>query len=1573
MAISNLRKSNVAKFLPIVSNDEVMKELLTPDSSATELDLTYSIFNSKNADQVLKILNLPNLETIDEKDQAIKDVLKNLNNIVSSILVSTFHSLSINISFTTEILDYISKETYRSIKQSYSSILNESQIINLHKVILNQIGEYVKVVHEDYNVWYPEGKKKLSETNFAIKKNAPNVKNYRELGQHFEHKKQYGLIGFDVQKINRKKYGLKLNVDVNGVDDFNFDPDKDNVFGEMDQIGRNSIFNAREIVDYKMKYTENSSNNTGNTDENDLEDFLNFVPDSGDLKIRDENTTSISYIMMNNPRMRAGTKNSLELSTFFNSLSTIELSKCLPFLDIKFILPGEVKTKGANIFKTASITQFLDGTNISDFNTTDNYKVLEASFTREAGIQGGGNTRQQNAVETNLSAFTMPQTINNFDELYVGHLESYSKELKGNTTEHDLFKRNNTVHDYAKPFLTIKSFNIDVAPTQGLMSFKTGKLSLILHDKTRMSDIAPFIKPDLFGSFGAEIAIKYGWSHMDAINPDLSKQKNNEINYFGKFLNDNKVYEKYIITNSSYNIDANGQVNIDLAIAMKGPVSIRAINFETEKPKKIASDLFNYRLKKVKEIASSPKGKINVSISTFNSNADAIITDFQNHLDVNTKRNLRSIDPMYKLYRKHGSNIRKQYKNRNNSKVYVKTIAQFFYELGSEAGKGRVLITKGADPIYVTSDESKVTLDSISTTEAKYVWDLYRNFIYLLRGTRNHIDSKRNEQKKNIDGLLQKITEGLSLEDAFFDIENFSDVERISDADLIWNDKEGKVFRSRIAGLDSNDTNKKELTSYVSLGNIILAVVGSHLSFSKGYDEIQVISYTLNDNAGAAFNKNISSLLVDKTELNQFLSDLFKNGAQYTLESLLTQIIKKFFTTRYCYNYGLRDLYRINENGNVEPNTDSKKPNEFEKVVNERLQLIHEKLFSINMSETTPISEVSFVMPKIKLSFDTMTSDASGGSDTILRISVFDQNDNPFTSVTSIMNKIFESDVESAVADINKRRIALKSLAKKDRNYSKAKKEFIRENELLLQQLIKKGFLREVNGQFVIDTSDRYAFESVKERLKGFMPSLTHGTHNSAIIDASISTINEAKLNTVYLTRPGRNDSKLKTQVRFKQDLPLRILPSQANLTIFGCPFVNFAQYLFLDFETNTTVDNQYAVTGIKHEISPGKFTTKLTLSYGDAYGKYENIVDTLSRTAQEIEQGTTDTKEEKKKETNTLFSIDESTLKNNKNLIEIKDKTKNLNKISAYSKNYTKFTMSNDHLMYDVNIKNIRLINYKNLDSLYYNIKVEKPKELLERFDLIMLDQLVSKDNKAQVNIEELILSVSETNKTKDKVFYINIRNKIVDSEFSFDIENIKHVLINSLIKENEKYNDLARWKKSNPTDLKFYEDLVKNQKELFNFLLKIYMFPYIKIHVKKISSKSNIGEIEFVEMGDREGSPFHNIESIYFENSSSEFKKYIFDNSIENFSRSSKDNNVYIKFIGRKKYNCTFEDVLVGKKDKIFLNFTFETSKKSKKKQKFNIEIGKSIVELKKTVVYGVNSTDVSSKIVKFYLYDS
>jgi hypothetical protein len=60
------------------------------------------------------------------------------------------------------------------------------------------------------------------------------------------------------------------------------------------------------------------------------------------------------------------------------------------------------------------------------------------------------------------------------------------------------------------------------------------------------------------------------------------------------------------------------------------------------------------------------------------------------------------------------------------------------------------------------------------------------------------------------------------------------------------------------------------------------------------------------------------------------------------------------------------------------------------------------------------------------------------------------------------------------------------------------------------------------------------------------------------------------------------------------------------TMNSMGCPLLNFGQLFFVDFNTGTTTDNIYGLTGITHTISPGKFDSQMTLTYYDAYGKYE-------------------------------------------------------------------------------------------------------------------------------------------------------------------------------------------------------------------------------------------------------------------------------------------------------------------------------------------------------------------------------
>jgi hypothetical protein len=90
----------------------------------------------------------------------------------------------------------------------------------------------------------------------------------------------------------------------------------------------------------------------------------------------------MSYVMVLDPNLKASSRNQLELSVFLNSLSTVELSKSTPYFNAMFILP-DAMVKGGRVFKTASITQFLNGTNTGKSeNETELYGALKSKYNK---------------------------------------------------------------------------------------------------------------------------------------------------------------------------------------------------------------------------------------------------------------------------------------------------------------------------------------------------------------------------------------------------------------------------------------------------------------------------------------------------------------------------------------------------------------------------------------------------------------------------------------------------------------------------------------------------------------------------------------------------------------------------------------------------------------------------------------------------------------------------------------------------------------------------------------------------------------------------------------------------------------------------------------------------------------------------------------------------------------------------------------------------------------------------------------------------------------------------------------
>jgi len=1213
--INYLREANISKYTNIMSNEDVVRELLS---------------QSTNKD--------------DKKAASDEDVVKAITDVFQSI---TTEAITVN----------------EMIEKVYENYCGDDE--TKAKNVLKYLTSFMTIIHDDYNNKISEKTKKV----WSFRGNMSPIKGSSESEQQQTFKK---VKLSEIDKCEFPCMLLKKRPDVVGE---SRGWNHYSRYGMMNEKKADKLFkdtgleNGEGRALYTMQeITHSKAKVTGAADAR-KKHIINAVNDANYICAATKEKPSLAYILMDNPNIRAGTRNSLELATFFNLLSTVELSKCQPYLSAVFVLPSFIESQtSTKIYKTASITQFFDGTPISQDATTDVYKTLEANFTRVVG--SGEDQKKQSAVGTNLSAFTMPQTINNFGEKFIGHNSN-------NTFNTDMnFIRSNSVHDITRPFMTIKNFSIDVAPTQGLLSFKTGKLSLILHDRTRMVDIAPFVKPDLFGSFGAEIAIEYGWRHVDG-----KTSKGDSTNYLGKFLDNSRVTEKYIITNSSFSMDNTGQVNIDLSIAMRGPVDIRSVKLHSDPPGLLNVNSILFAERKYLETLSilNKKGVLHVvdgatagvSYKTITEKITQLIKD-ETRLVTNEVKSLEELtfeniarlkknyDNFNKSFKKLKKSIDKQIKKikkenelqqlLNNSRGTLSNLMQsLIRSLDKLDPKTNNTYILGDTPLISLSGVTDLKSFNLSSSEIVNGYEFY-NFIKALSAYVNKVTdttiNKKSELLATQNALINKIMGGID------EIDPFINTEWCAMYEKIMLNRQVKTEGVPYQGLGRGGFDK-----FVTFGAFVSGLVGTHLGSTGKFNEIQIISYTCNENCGLFSNMNVSSILIPRLELRVFLNSLFEEGASFTLESVISQVINRFINTRTNVCYGLSDFYKVDpKTGNVEAvyKKDTQQLN-----VSKRLSKIYSDLArseedGINSGESSKsIDDVRFVMPKISFTFDTLTKKTDYNM-TISRISIFDQNDNPFGSINTIMKDFYDRGIIAASTQLNKERqkynsgyIEIKEQNTEETDKSKRKRKkkkltikekaelaeiknnihkinrqkFYNRSWSIIQDLIEEGGLVEIS-EGIYEISGQFKVEGMKNSFKKIMPSITYGTQNSGIIEASISTVNEAKLNTIYLTRSERaadNKRQIAAKVSFSKDLPLRVLPSQATVTMYGCPFVNFAQYLFLDFETGTTIDNAYAVTGIKHDLSPGKFTTQLTLSYGDVYGKYENAANTLSRAIGDI------------------------------------------------------------------------------------------------------------------------------------------------------------------------------------------------------------------------------------------------------------------------------------------------------------------------------------------------------------------
>jgi len=253
-------------------------------------------------------------------------------------------------------------------------------------------------------------------------------------------------------------------------------------------------------------------------------------------KSNDKAEPVISHILVKKPEISLSSRFADAAALLMTVVPSYEWSRAVPYLNVT-LHSSRSALDSSNRVSATSLSRFLLGPKTVDPNTVEGQFVKGPEFTNAQG-----NTQTIAGMEL----FTSPQTLVNVNK---------NSEVVRSTPVIDPFR----------PFMSIKSLNLSiVAQGAGLVSYKSGELNLMLHDRSRLGDIADLIRPDLFAQTG--LLIEYGWSHPDG--------GVNSSNVFGRLINASRVREKYRVKNHTFNFLEGGQVDIKLEIWTQGTTDL---------------------------------------------------------------------------------------------------------------------------------------------------------------------------------------------------------------------------------------------------------------------------------------------------------------------------------------------------------------------------------------------------------------------------------------------------------------------------------------------------------------------------------------------------------------------------------------------------------------------------------------------------------------------------------------------------------------------------------------------------------------------------------------------------------------------------------------------------------------------------------------------------------------------------------------------------------------------------------------------------------------------------------------
>lgn len=854
----------------------------------------------------------------------------------------------------------------------------------------------------------------------------------------------------------------------------------------------------------------------------------------------DKTRKAISIIEFHNPNLNFANRDSAAAAVFLMSLPSIEISKAVPYFDIKTITKGEPiqelqetrkgESEGATVFGNGiSIYKFLHGERIEagDQVVQQLASIVPSEFYGPTGDTLSGGTKHPadaSSVEkvsigvAGMEIFTSPQTM--VDGTLI-HEDLDSTSLNYGSEDGPKDKpMGSKVLDKFRPLMTVKSFNVQVTPATGMLATKAADVALTLHDKTRMNQIMPFIVPGQLGD--VEFLVEWGWSHP---------QPNPNENPYGALINSMRCKEKYGIMNSSYSFTPEGQVEIKLKLYTKGATNL---TFEL--------------------VSTTEDGK----------NPADILRDL-----------VHAIRGSMRALKKEGYTL--------NAEMGAPDV------LGKASSIGGLLSLSKKDKTKITNFLKKMKRSSAKSSQGTWT-EMAEKFDQAEEGAENY----QKVVQKQWESMINNTCQNTSQTDPYLHVINSGNIPGVG----------------TVVNIDRR--------RYVSLAKVMATFVARPIYETGKFEEIQLLFYPMNEYAMWARTLNTGQYPINKKELKKYLEAQLNVNPSISIQRFLSLIKKHFVNFVGDDIYGLSNYYTETEDGKRE----LKK--QYTKDEKAKQKFTNKKVKILEACYDGASSEKRFKKPNIQMWVECVAHKENPAL-SILRLHFFDRACTSYGSYAAMWSATSASNL----GVIGQSSSAKKSLTqakkyppkKKDAKWEekvdarqKRVTEYKEEADAQRQKFIDSGLLEEMSYTDKEGNSrTKYRIRGGPDQLRGIlaanMPTLKYGTEFSGILSANLATNSNPQLETIHMQRQG---AKSGPSGATDDGLPMTIKPVTLSLSTFGCPFINFGQQFFCDFQTNTTTDDIYAVAGVSHSLTPNEFKTDIKLVPLNKMGQFRSMVDTL-------------------------------------------------------------------------------------------------------------------------------------------------------------------------------------------------------------------------------------------------------------------------------------------------------------------------------------------------------------------------